>query len=209
MTEELSQLMHLMKERRSVRRFSSAPVSPEQLEPLLEAARWAPTAGNRQAFRLVVIRSREVIDRLGKVVREKAARLVTEARPERKQGLAAYAENFVHFVGASVVVVPIYRQGPDLLRGLAGGPQSASGRGAVDALSSVSAAVMNLLLAAHAAGLGACWMTGPLIAEAAIAEILTVPRGWSVAALIPVGYAAEQPEAPKRRELSTLTRTID
>jgi nitroreductase len=49
-------------------------------------------------------------------------------------------------------------------------------------------------------------MTGPLIAGGALREALRVPEGWEIAALIPLGFPAEEPEAPSRRPLSTLVR---
>jgi nitroreductase len=52
-------------------------------------------------------------------------------------------------------------------------------------------------------------MTGPLVAEASLARTLGVPEGWRVAALIPVGYPAETPEAPRRRPLASLVRHVD
>jgi nitroreductase len=48
-------LMDIIKERRSIRRFSSQPVEQEKLDLILEAARWAPSAGNSQPWEFVVI----------------------------------------------------------------------------------------------------------------------------------------------------------
>jgi nitroreductase len=67
---------------------------------------------------------------------------------------------------------------------------------------------MQLLLAAHARGLGGCWMTGPLVAAEPLEELLGVPRGWSIAALVPLGYPDEQPEPPARRDLDRLVKRI-
>ncbi len=63
---------------------------------------------------------------------------------------------------------------------------------------------MNLLLAAHTLGLGACWMTGPLVAADGLRRCLQVTKGWDIAALVPVGYADEEPQPPKRRPLQRL-----
>ena len=41
--------LHLVQTRRSVRRFQDRPLPPEAVDQLIEAARWAPSAGNRQA----------------------------------------------------------------------------------------------------------------------------------------------------------------
>jgi nitroreductase len=50
---------------------------------------------------------------------------------------------------------------------------------------------MLILLAAESLGLGACYMTGSLVAEAALAGLLAVKPGRSIGAVIPVGYRAE------------------
>jgi nitroreductase len=72
----------------------------------------------------------------------------------------------------------------------------------------VAAAIENLLLCAHALGLGACWMTGPLVAAEALAAILEVPRGWTLSALVPVGRPAERPATPPRRPRDALVRRL-
>lgn len=188
-------LLELMRGRRSVRRFSDQPVPDPLLDKILEAARWAPSAGNRQAWRFVVVRDaatrRALRDAVDPVVRE----LVRQTREELTGEVEAYCANFVRFAAAPVVVAPIYR-GVDLLRA---GCDAAlqTERALQDGLSSVSAAIQNLLLAAHALGLGACWMTGPLVARAALEDVLGVPPGWGVAALVPVGFAAEEAEPPR------------
>lgn len=49
------ELLDLMRSRRSIRAHTETPVPPELLERLLEAARWAPTGGNRQRWSFVVV----------------------------------------------------------------------------------------------------------------------------------------------------------
>jgi nitroreductase len=54
-----------IKKRRSIRKFNQLKqVSEGQIEKLLEAARWAPTAGNLQSFFFVVVRDRSIKDEL-------------------------------------------------------------------------------------------------------------------------------------------------
>ena len=207
---DMDLLLRLMRGRRSVRRLRDEPLQEATLTQLLEAARWAPSAGNRQAYRLLVVTSSPALVEMGRAVRQAAARVSAAARQDQAAGLESYLENFCHFATAPAVIVPIYRAGADLLGPAAeeGRREAAVSRAVVDSLSSVSAAVMNLLLAAHALGLGACWMTGPLIAAEELRRILRVPRGWDLAALIPVGVPAEEPDAPRRRDLKRLARWI-
>jgi len=65
-------------------------------------------------------------------------------------------------------------------------------------IQSVAAAIQNLLLAAYAEGLGACWMTGPLYSEEEINKLLGM-QDKRLQALIPLGYPASLPPAPQRR----------
>ena len=58
-----------LRSRRTVREFKPDPVSDETLEKLLSAARWAPSSRNQQPWRLVVIRNRETLGRIGETAR--------------------------------------------------------------------------------------------------------------------------------------------
>jgi nitroreductase len=210
MTSSYETLMSIVRERRSVRRWRDEELPDALIEQILEAARWAPSAGNRQAYRLLIVRSREKIAAMAGVVRRAAQRIAEGARAELAEEAASYLANFHHFEGAPVVVAPIYRSGFDLRRALGGEEEQGTGdNGGLDALSSVAAAIMSMLLAAQALGVGACWMTGPLIARRELGELLEVPRGWEIAALVPLGRPAEAPPAPPRRALGQLVRWIE
>jgi nitroreductase len=66
-------------------------------------------------------------------------------------------------------------------------------------LEDASAASEHILLAAHAHGLGACWVAGEKEAYAdAIRQLAGAPEGYRLICLIPVGYPAESPEMEKR-----------
>jgi nitroreductase len=67
----------------------------------------------------------------------------------------------------------------------------------------VSAAIMCLLLAVDALGLGACWVG--LFDEGRVKELLGVPAELRVAALIPIGFAAEKPAPTPRLEVDEIT----
>jgi nitroreductase len=66
---------------------------------------------------------------------------------------------------------------------------------------SVAAAVQNLLLAAAAEGLGACWLCAPAFCPQAVSESLTLPPGWIAQALILLGLPAEAPPRPEGRAI--------
>ena len=192
-------LLSLMRERRSIRRFREERLPDGTLERLLEAARWAPSASNRQAFRFVAIEEAEARTLMADMVRQAVKKNLDRLAQDERNLAAAYAEDFVHFETAPLVLAVYFRVGSALAERF-GMPADRD----VGALSSASAAVMNLLLAAHALGLGACWMTGPLVAAPALESFLAVPAGWRLSAIIPVGFPDESPAAPARRTVAQL-----
>ena len=66
---------------------------------------------------------------------------------------------------------------------------------------STAMAVQNLLLAAHAMGLGTCVMTAPLLAGDVWKSLCDFPIGFEPTCLVAVGYPAETPAAPRRKNL--------
>lgn len=209
MTAAYQSLLKLMENRRSIRRFQNRPVPGQVVEMLVEAARWAPSAGNRQNFRFLSVIRGATLEALAAAVREEVERVRQRVREDYAEQVAHYTENFLHFANAPLLIVPIHRQGPNLLNALCNQEVIPGNDACPEACCSVSAAIMNLLLAAHSLGLGACWMTGPLIAWKSMAPILEVPPGWAISALIPVGYPAESPPAPGRRPVSQLHRQLE
>ncbi|HOX45442.1 MAG TPA: nitroreductase family protein [Myxococcota bacterium] len=213
MSESYARLLELLRGRRSIRRFRPEPVPAELVSKLAEAARWAPSAGNRQAWRLLAVSAPGRRAALRAAVDEALAPFRAGLRPEAAEDANRYLDAFCFFDQAPLVLAFAHRPGPDLLAASqqrrarpAGSP---AGRQAEDSLASVAAAVENLLLAAHALGLGACWMTGPLVAAPALGRLLGLQDSWEVAALVPVGYPAEAPAAPPRRAAERLLRVLD
>jgi F420 biosynthesis protein FbiB-like protein len=72
------------------------------------------------------------------------------------------------------------------------------------AVQSTAMAGQNLLLAAHAQGLGACWMCAPLFCPPIVREVLELPADWQPQGMIAVGYPAQTREST-RQPLETRT----
>jgi nitroreductase len=66
---------------------------------------------------------------------------------------------------------------------------------------SVAAAVQNILLSAHAEGLGACWFCAPLFCQEIVQDSLELPPEVYPQALIALGKPAESPVTPPRYSL--------
>ena len=193
------QLLELMLSRRSVRRFDERAVSREDLDRLLEAARWAPSNHNRQPWRFMVLDDRAQIRELAEQVRlgmERKLQALPEVAAVHAAGLVQYG---TFFSAAPVLIVAMHKLPIAAAAPLWDGthnPELVSGEPL-----SVAMAMQNILLAAHTLGLGACVMTAPLLADD-LTTLLQVPPGFAITGLIALGYADGAVSIPRRKSLA-------
>jgi len=76
------------------------------------------------------------------------------------------------------------------------------------ATQSAANAGMQLLLAAHAEGLGSVWVCSPLFAQEIIQTALDLPISWEPQAMYFLGYAADIPEPRERKSLKDIVKTF-
>jgi F420 biosynthesis protein FbiB-like protein len=197
----LGQAIH---SRRSIRRYTAEPVPATRVEQLLTAATWAPSAHNRQPWRFAVIRSDSAKQTLAMAMGDRL-RVDRLADGDPAQAVEAdMARSRARITSAPIVIAVCLTMAdmdvyPDTRRKKAE---------YLMATQSVAMAVQNLLLAAHAEGLGACWMCAPLFCPDVVQEALDLPDDWEPQALITLGYPADagKPASRKQVEEATLWR---
>ncbi|MCB9689148.1 MAG: nitroreductase family protein [Alphaproteobacteria bacterium] len=205
----MNDLSELMASRRSVRAYADRPVDEVLVRALLADAVAAPSPSNAQPWRFLVVTSRERIAAMASAVREATARIASHVTPEGRAAFVAYGDYFVRFEAAPVVIVAIHR-GRRVLGHLVDDALPGDDRARIEAMERDSAlaatamAVQNLLLSAHARGLGASPMTGPMVAADQLLGLLGVPAGWGIAAVVPVGWPAEHPSPTARKPLDAV-----
>ena len=196
-------LGQLVSGRRSIRRYQPTPIPAEILDRLLEAARWAPSAHNRQPWRFAVVEAFSAKDRLAGAMGD---RLRTDRRRDGDPTDAIeqdVARSHARIIGAAVVlVVALDMRDMDRYRDAV--RQHAEHLMAVQ---SAAMATQNLLLAAHAEGLGACWMCAPLFCPEVVAEALALPSGWEPQALVTLGWPASAGKPPVRKSIGEMVWT--
>ena len=190
-------LFDLIASRRSIRRYTERRLDRCLIEQLVQAACWAPSNHNRQGWKFVIFENRDEIAHLARRVHESLARAL-EAEPR----LAAQSGEILHFAGgfaqAPVVILAMHKRAPAIGRGLLATAAAPLASG--EAISTAMA-VQNLLLAAHALGLGACVMTAPLLAAEVWSRLSDLPMGFEPTCLITLGYPAEAPRPLPRKRL--------
>lgn len=208
------ELHELLSSRRSVRRFKPEAPPREQIERLIESAVTAPSASNRQPWRFTIVTSRATIDALATAVQVAVDRIALAIEPEFQAAFRAYGDYFRRFEAAPIVIVPLFRA-IMTLSNLTGSRLGEDDRVRIAAMErdsgliGTSLALQNLLLSAHAAGLAASAMTGPLVAVDELRSILRVSPSWTIAALVPIGYADETPAAPARKSGKQVTEWLE
>lgn len=205
-----------LRARRSLRAFTPEPVTREVLVRLLEAATSAPSSTNRQPWRFAVVTAPDLRRRLVEAVRGRTAELTARIqKSHHAEDFGAYGDFFFEpLESAAAVVIPQVREYPDLLANLlrsAGeDPARFPTASAMQAeLCSTSAAVMALLLQAHAEGLGACWMAGPMVARDEIHALLSIAEPWRMLGAVALGHPAAPAEPRPRKPLGRVVQWFE
>jgi coenzyme F420-0:L-glutamate ligase/coenzyme F420-1:gamma-L-glutamate ligase len=190
-------IVELIKKRRSIRNYSPQKVESVVLREVLASARWAPSAHNAQPWRFIVL------------VDDVAKRDLVEAMADAwkadmiKDGVLAGVRETIdrvsvkRFTHAPVLIVTCLAMKD--MRKYADESRQKCERDL--AVQSLGAAIQNMLLVAHAKGLGACWFCAPIFCKETVRKVLKVPEDVEPQALITLGYPAEKPRAPHRSRL--------
>lgn len=186
-------LYQAMQTLRAVRRLRPDPIPDEVLHRVMEAASWAPTGGNVQPWRAIVVRDSGRKQQLGKHYLEgwnayaKGHRAQLADAPEELQAkqarmLAAGDHLAAHFGESPAIAVFCFN--PKLMAIT----DAKLDRISVVGGASIYTAVENLLLACRAEGLG-CTLTTLLCGyEDEVRAILEIPEPWGTACAVPIGY---------------------
>ena len=188
-------------ERRSIRRYRDEALPAGAIERLLDAARFAPSAHNRQPWRFAVLDDAgktRLANAMGERLR--ADRVADGDAPE--DITRDVERSRARIVGAPAVIAVCFSLAdmdryPDARRADAE---------RLMAVQSTAMAVQNLLLLAHAEGLAACWMCAPLFCPDTVRAALELPPDWQPQALITLGYPACGRPQRERRAIAEFVR---
>ncbi len=185
--EQVEPLMATIYARRSIRRYTDERVPREVVTALLDAAIRAPSAHNRQPWRFAVIEDDAMKRTLAAGMGERLrADLARDGVPQEVIDADA-GRSYARLTGAPVLIVLCLTMRdmdayPDPVR---------AAHERTMAVQSVAMAGQNLLLSAHAHGLGACWMCAPLFCEDVVRAALELDADWEPQAIITIGVPAE------------------
>ena len=180
------------------------PIPTDVFYRILEAATWAPSGGNRQAWRIIAVQDTATKERLGELYRqvtlpytkaylEQLAGAPEEERSKAERQIRASDYLAHHFGETPVLLVVCFNP-----EGLAV-TDAKLDRVSVVGGGSIYPAVQNLLLACRAEGLGCVLTTLLCMDEPAVRELLKIPDPWGTAAVVPIGYPVSRGHGPISR----------
>lgn len=176
--------------RRSLRRYQPDPVPDHLIEQLLSAAIAAPSAHNRQPWRFAVIGDPAVKETLALAMgAQLRADLTADGLPT--EAIEKDVNRSYQRLTQAPLLILLCLTMADMDRYPDGRRQHNEW---LMAAQSVAMSGQNLLLAAHALGLGACWLCAPLFCPDIVRATLKLPADWQPQGLVTIGYPAESRE---------------
>ena len=191
-----------LRTRRSIRRFKPDLIPDSVIEDILTTATFAPSAHHRQPWRFAVITESSTKKKLAdSMAKEFELDLEADSLP-REEIKKKVIRSRDRIITAPVVIILSIDMSdmdtyPDTRRKKAEylmASQSAAGAG------------MQLLLAAHAEGLGGVWVCSPLFAQETVQAALGLPKSWEPQAMYFLEYPEEIPQARERIPISEISK---
>ena len=188
MASSYEDLKTICERRRSVRKFALRNVSTEDIEKIKTIAHTSPYASNRKNWELMVVTDKLQIQNIVNLIRKRINELKMKVRKDLREGFSQYAAHFTEFGTAPVLIIPTFRISRALSAMLPDPEENIILWERDNYVKSISCVAMLVLLAAESLGLVGCYMTGPLLAEKEIGEMINIKKGRNIGAIIPIGY---------------------
>lgn len=169
--------------RRSVRTYKEEQISDEDLNTILEAAKFAPSGMGKQDWHFTAVQNKEKIEKLISAIKEALQNSPVEQLKKMGSNI-----NFNPFYNAPTIIITAYD------------------KNSLTKVSDCAAALENIFLAAHSLDIGSCWIhilaiTGDDPKVRSILTELGIPEDYEVSGTATLGFnSKEAPKAAPRKE---------
>jgi len=198
-------LLTAVQTRVSIRDYKEEPIPEEIIQQLLQAAIRAPSGENLQPWKFIIIKDPEIKGKIGNLSVQAAKEHFTAQISELEKRFAEIQDK---------------KRREAIIRSLTSGSRmkfietapllivACADKEAPNYTESVSAAIQNMLLTAHALGLGGCWTTLSLLfseTKKALYKLLDIPKNIEVIAVMTIGYPSRTPRLRFRKSIDDVT----
>lgn len=187
----MNEIINNMLTRRSIRNYREEQISDNELNAILETAKYAPSGGNSQTWKFTVVQNKEKLEELNSLVRESFKNLEIDENTYRskKAGKKASENDKYKF----------YYNAPTLII-------VSNDRDYTNCMADSAVAIENILLSAHSLGIGSCyinqltWFCDNKDLRKALTEI-GIPENYVVCGAVSLGYISGSiPKASPRKD---------
>ncbi|MEQ9164153.1 MAG: nitroreductase family protein, partial [Ilumatobacter fluminis] len=205
MTPPAIDLYEAMSTLRAVRKLKPDPIPSEVLERVLQAACWAPTGGNQQPWKVIVVTDPARKAGLQEIYRPEWQRYVAGFMKRLEGQPDEVVDPWRRVAAAGDHLADHLHEAPAILVFCANPAAMAITDAKLDRVSivgggSVYPAVQNAMLACVAEGLGCTLTTLHCLREDEVKALLDIPDSWGTAALVPIGYPVGRGHGPITRK---------
>ncbi len=187
-------VLNAIKKRGSVRSYKPDSIPEDVLDRLLDAMRLAPSGGNQQSYKFIVVQDQKIKAKLAEACRW------TPGAPKGHAFIAEAPVAIVACCSEKGAISRFYREGKMTLAPGRDVPieidRSTAGYLNLAEID-VAIAIDHLILAATEAGLGTCWVAA--LDELEVKKLLSVPEDMRVLVVVPIGYTDSWPEPRPRK----------
>jgi len=183
----MNAVFEAIRKRRSVRSYETKPVPGDTIRAIIEAGNEAPSAMNSQPWRFVVVEDKGAKERLLQAALPHAKKILEMAKDLDPQRHEMIMKRF------SELKDPVYYSAPVVIFVIGSGRYAAH---------SCPLACENMMLAAHALGLGSCWVGfGSMVTDdAEVRKLLELKEDEAIFGPLLLGYPKVYPERPPEKE---------
>lgn len=189
------EILGVIQKRRSVRVYKTGKVTDEQLQAILEAARWAPSGANTQPWELIATRDRKKMKRIREIYDN-------EWRQRKREDPVHYKGLKKDYVGDVSVIVLVCGD-PRTKMVYLTTRQQADREKLFQA--SIANAVQQMMLTAASMNLGTVWVSVREEVEPELRDLFRVPEPLRLLWVVPIGHASSWPKAKPRRNILDFT----
>ncbi|MEM7118707.1 MAG: nitroreductase family protein [Chloroflexota bacterium] len=193
---------YILSTTRSVRKRLdlTRPVPRDVLEECLRIAIQAPTGGNRQGWRFVVVQDAEKRRQIGDIYKRSFAVYLKDRQVEWAQYEGSYGEQMQRVAASAIYLSEVMGEVPAMvIPCIYGRVETADQSAQAGLYGSILPATWSLMLALRARGLGSAWTTLHLRYAAEVADLLGIPDDVTQAALLPIAYFTGETFKPAKR----------
>jgi nitroreductase len=190
-------ILKLIKERRTIRKYKDKCVPKEIIDKIIEAGRWGPSIIGIQPWRFVVVENKNVIEQISNIILAKSQKFEARSR--------LILSSTVKAISSCQLLIIVYNTKKFTELAEKFGKKHLK-IGCFAEIEAISASIENMLIVAQEYGIGSAWLDTPLFFENLINKLVSEKD--KLVAILTFGYPLEKTKRSSRKSLTEMIKYI-